>query len=73
VTQAGPASIVRAIIAMSHSLDLEVLAEGVEEEAQRKVLLEQRCDHAQGFLFGRPMPGEEFAKGLSRIDLRAAG
>jgi EAL domain-containing protein (putative c-di-GMP-specific phosphodiesterase class I) len=72
VTQAGPASIVRAIIAMSHSLDLEVLAEGVEEEAQRKVLLEQRCDHAQGFLFGRPMPEEEFATWLSRIDLREA-
>lgn len=72
VTQAEPASIVRAIIAMSHSLDLEVLAEGVEEEAQRKVLLEQRCDHAQGYLFGRPMPEEEFATRLSRIDLREA-
>ena len=72
VTQAGPASIVRAIIAMSHSLDLEVLAEGVEEESQRKVLLEQRCDHAQGYLFGRPMPEEEFASLLSSHSLRKA-
>jgi EAL domain-containing protein (putative c-di-GMP-specific phosphodiesterase class I) len=72
VTHARPASIVRAIIAMPHSLDLEVLAEGVEEEAQRKVLLEQRCDHAQGYLFGRPMPEKEFATWLSRIDLREA-
>jgi len=72
VTHARLASIVRAIIAMPHSLDLEVLAEGVEEEAQRKVLLEQRCDHAQGYLFGRPMPEKEFATWLSRIDLREA-
>ena len=61
LTQASPAPIVRAIIAMAHSLDLLVLAEGVEREAQRMLLLELGCDQAQGYLFGRPIPEDEFA------------
>ena len=57
-----PVPIVRAIIAMAHSLHLEVLAEGVEDERQRSILLAEGCDQAQGYLFGRPMPGTEFEK-----------
>ncbi len=61
LTQTSPAPIVRAIIAMAHSLNLLVLAEGVEQEAQRVLLVEQGCDQAQGYLFGRPMPADAFA------------
>ena len=73
LTQACPLPIVRAIIAMAHSLKLFVLAEGVAQEAQRRLLLEQGCDQAQGYLFGRPMPAEEFASLLPPVHLRKAG
>lgn len=72
LTQSGPASIVRAIIAMAHSLNLYVLAEGVEMEGQRAFLLDNGCDHAQGYLFNRPMPAEDFAALLSPSSLRKA-
>jgi diguanylate cyclase (GGDEF)-like protein len=72
LTQAGPVRIVRAIIAMAHSLKLFVLAEGVEQEAQRRMLLEQGCDQAQGHLFGRPMPADKFASLLPSHSLRNA-
>jgi diguanylate cyclase (GGDEF)-like protein/PAS domain S-box-containing protein len=70
LTQAQPAPIVRAIIAMAHSLNLLVLAEGVEQEAQRTLLLEQGCDQAQGYLFGQPMPADAFAQMLQPVPLR---
>ena len=49
------AAIVRTIIAMAHALGLEVIAEGVETEAQRAFLLENGCLLYQGYLCGRPM------------------
>jgi diguanylate cyclase (GGDEF)-like protein/PAS domain S-box-containing protein len=70
LTRTHPAPIVRAIIAMAHSLDLLVLAEGVEQEAQRTILLEQGCDQAQGYLFGQPMPEDAFAEMLQPVPLR---
>lgn len=54
--------IVAAIISMGHSLGLKVIAEGVETEAQRAVLLQMGCDDMQGFLLGRPLSFEEFVK-----------
>ena len=49
--------IVQAILAMAHSLELEVIAEGVETEGQYSILKELQCGEMQGFLFGKPMPG----------------
>ena len=56
-------TIVDAIIAMSHKLDLEVTAEGIETEAQLSMLTGQGCDEMQGYLLGRPM-AEHLITGL---------
>ncbi len=53
------ATITRAILALGHSLELEVIAEGIETEAQRKALLEAGCLQGQGFLMARPAPLEQ--------------
>ena len=49
-------TIMRTIIELGHSLDLSVLAEGVEEPRQEKWLAENGCDYAQGFLCSKPLP-----------------
>jgi diguanylate cyclase (GGDEF)-like protein len=53
-------AIVRTIIAMADSLNLNVIAEGVETEEQLKLLLNKNCIHYQGYLFGKPVPIEQF-------------
>ena len=53
-------AIVHTIIAMAQSLDMHVIAEGVETEEQRQLLLDRGCIHYQGYLFGRPVPIEQF-------------
>ena len=53
-------AIVRTIIAMAQSLNVDVIAEGVETEEQRQFLLNSGCTHYQGYLFGRPVPIEQF-------------
>jgi diguanylate cyclase (GGDEF)-like protein len=56
------APIVAAMIAMAHALKLEVVAEGVETEAQQSFLARHGCDMGQGFLFGRPVDAAEVEK-----------
>lgn len=53
-------AIVNAIIAMAHSLNLSVIAEGVETQAQQQYLIDHKCHIAQGFMYGRPMPVTDF-------------
>ncbi len=52
-------AIVKAIIAMAHSMEIEVTAEGIEEVRQSEHLLAYGCQWGQGYLFGRPMPAED--------------
>ncbi len=54
--------IVQTIIGMGRNLDLEVIAEGVETEAQKALLIAHGCDLYQGYLLARPMPVEDFER-----------
>ncbi|HEY8098286.1 MAG TPA: PAS domain S-box protein [Methylobacter sp.] len=58
--KASDAVIVQTIIGMAKNLDMEVIAEGVETEQQRDFLERNGCTHYQGYLFGKPVPLEEF-------------
>jgi diguanylate cyclase (GGDEF)-like protein/PAS domain S-box-containing protein len=61
---AEDAAIVRAIITLGHSLEMRVVAEGVENSAQLELLRGLGCDEVQGFLLGHPMPAAELAARL---------
>jgi diguanylate cyclase (GGDEF)-like protein/PAS domain S-box-containing protein len=63
-TNSGNASIVKAVIALGHSLGLEVIAEGVEEEDQARYLKSLQCDVIQGYLISRPLPTDEMTRFL---------
>jgi diguanylate cyclase (GGDEF)-like protein/PAS domain S-box-containing protein len=52
----------KAIILMAHELGMQVVAEGVETEAQRDLLVAAGCDYGQGYLFARPMSAADFEK-----------
>ena len=54
--------IIRTIIILAHSMGIDVIAEGVETEQQSTLLKSLNCDFVQGYLFGKPMPSEEFEK-----------
>jgi EAL domain-containing protein (putative c-di-GMP-specific phosphodiesterase class I) len=59
-------AIVRAAISLSKSLDLLILAEGVETEAQHAFLVQEGCDEVQGYLTGRPFPIDDYAELVGR-------
>jgi diguanylate cyclase (GGDEF)-like protein/PAS domain S-box-containing protein len=59
---ADDAAIVRAIVQLGHSLKLRTIAEGVEQEAQAQFLRDEGCNEVQGYLFGLPLPAEEFTR-----------
>ncbi|MCT7942893.1 EAL domain-containing protein [Shewanella holmiensis] len=60
VVEENDRAIVRTIIAMADSLGLDIIAEGVETEQQRDILLAEGCCHYQGYLFSKPIPIDEF-------------
>lgn len=60
------ALIAQTIIGMAHGMRLEVIAEGVETEAQREFLSDHACDLFQGYLFGRPQPMADFEDFVTR-------
>jgi diguanylate cyclase (GGDEF)-like protein/PAS domain S-box-containing protein len=62
-------AIVKTIIAMANSLNLKLIAEGVETEDQRQLLFNKGCSHYQGYLFSRPLPIEEFEALLTQSNL----
>ncbi|KTB73397.1 MULTISPECIES: GGDEF and EAL domain-containing protein [Pseudomonas] len=62
--------ITSAVIAMAHNLKLKVVAEGIETAAQLAFLRRHRCDVGQGYLFDKPIPGEELIEKLKRYPRR---
>jgi len=61
-TDADDAAIAQAIITLGHTMNLRVIAEGVETPEQLAFLRRNQCDEMQGYLLGKPMPADEFGK-----------
>jgi EAL domain-containing protein (putative c-di-GMP-specific phosphodiesterase class I) len=74
----GDGAIIGAVTAMARAFRLPVVAEGVETVAQCQALQKLGCDYAQGYLFGSPVPADEFVRLLhgrnhARVGLRPCG
>ena len=74
------AMIVEALTSLANSLDIEVVAEGIENAAQAHLLRKQRCTMGQGYLFAKPMPASRvphfvrtWSERVLRVPLQAAG
>ncbi|WP_020190521.1 bifunctional diguanylate cyclase/phosphodiesterase [Pseudomonas putida] len=63
------AAIARAIIALGRSMQLTIIAEGVENQAQQRFLAAEGCEQIQGYIVSLPLPPEEFAAAFLRIAL----
>ncbi|MBN1958260.1 MAG: EAL domain-containing protein [Desulfuromonadales bacterium] len=66
LTSSQDASIVKAIIAMAHSMEMQVIAEGIEEREQLVLLQEMGCDYGQGFLFSPAVSSQDFPSMIER-------
>ncbi|CAE6735732.1 MULTISPECIES: putative bifunctional diguanylate cyclase/phosphodiesterase [Paraburkholderia] len=62
LTSRNDQAIVSAVVGLAQTLDLELVAEGVETEAQRSLLTEMGCDHIQGWLVCKALPSDELAQ-----------
>ena len=60
--------IIRAVVDMSHSIGIEVVAEGVETKEQLDYLKGISCDYIQGYYFSRPLPEQDFETMLNQAD-----
>jgi EAL domain-containing protein (putative c-di-GMP-specific phosphodiesterase class I) len=67
-TDAADAAVINAIIALAKSLNIRVIAEGVETEQQHRYMFERGCDEAQGFLYGAAVSSTAFAEAVSCIE-----
>jgi diguanylate cyclase (GGDEF)-like protein/PAS domain S-box-containing protein len=65
-TDSSDKAIISTIIAMAQNLNLDVIAEGVETEEQRSFLMNKGCTHFQGYLFGKPIPIDQFEELIKR-------
>jgi diguanylate cyclase len=65
-------AIISAIVALGRTLDLKIVAEGVETIAQQEFLTNLGCDSLQGFLFGKPMPPHELIAALDGVGITSA-
>lgn len=65
-TDPDVAAIARSIITLSHSMKLDVIAEGVETESQLGFLRNNRCDHMQGYYFSKPLPADKLSRLLEQ-------
>ena len=64
--ESGNGKLVTTIVAMAKSLDLEVIAEGIETESQREHLRDLGCEFGQGYLFSKPLSESDLAEKLSK-------
>jgi diguanylate cyclase (GGDEF)-like protein/PAS domain S-box-containing protein len=71
-TNESDREIVRTIIAMADSMNLATMAEGVETEAQHQFLSNSGCTHCQGYLFGKPVPIDQFGAVLRNDNVQPA-
>jgi len=62
LTDPSDAAIAKTIVALAKSLDLSVIAEGVETHAQREFLAQIGCHDYQGYLFSTPLPIDDFER-----------
>lgn len=65
-TDKNDRTIVATIIAMAHSLEMDVIAEGIETEEQLNLLMAQKCNHYQGYYFSKPVPVSEIESTLMK-------
>ena len=71
-TNGSDAAIVLTIVAMAHSLNMDVIAEGVETDEQRQLLINMGCTDFQGYLFGKPTPIGQFEALLTQSNINEA-
>lgn len=56
----GATALLNAMLSLASDLNLQAVAEGVETQAQHNYLLDRECSFAQGYLYGKPMPPNDF-------------